>query len=55
MRAAILTRVAGLGKNVVLLFGFRRVNLGIGPQPVQLLRKKPRFALPPKVWCWMIS
>src|ERR1035441_2974280 len=37
--AAILARVAGSGKNVVALFGFRRSGIRIWPQCVERLRK----------------
>ena len=38
-RAAILPRVAGSGKNVVALFGFRRGGLKIWPQCMERLRE----------------
>ena len=38
-RAAILARVAGSGKNVVALFGFRRGGFRIWPQCVERLRE----------------
>ena len=38
-RAAILPRVAGFGKNVVALFGFRGGGFRNGPQGVERLRE----------------